>query len=122
VTAHFLDSTWTIQKRIIWFRLLENPHDGLTIANSVFDEINKYGISNKIFSTSLDNASSNDCASAELNNWLPIQHNGQYFKIRYRCHIINLMVKDGLNVCKDVLENTTNYTISNVKKLPSHCH
>ncbi|KAF6154605.1 hypothetical protein GIB67_022340 [Kingdonia uniflora] len=111
VTAHFLDSTWAIQKRIIWFRLLEIPHDGLTIASSVFDAINEYEISNNIFSISLDNVSSNDRASNELSNWLPIQHSGQYFHVRCCCHILNLMVKDGLDVCKDALENVRQTTI-----------
>ncbi|KAF6165252.1 hypothetical protein GIB67_030434 [Kingdonia uniflora] len=52
-----------------------------------------------------DNASSNDRASNKLSNWLPIQHSGQYFHVRCCCHILNLMVKDGLDVCKDALEN-----------------
>ncbi|KAF6161398.1 hypothetical protein GIB67_009277 [Kingdonia uniflora] len=113
------EQAFSFSEKDAFKRLLEIPHDGLTIANSVFEAINEYGISNKIFSTSLDNANSNDRDSAELNNWLPIQHNGQYFKIRCCCHIINLMVKDGLNVCKDVLENvrqTTLYLHSSQKR------
>ncbi|KAF6140720.1 hypothetical protein GIB67_035147 [Kingdonia uniflora] len=119
VTAYFIDSTWTMQKRIICFELLEIPHDGETIAQSIFDIINEYGISSKIFSVSLDNASANDNANTRLMRWLPKAHNGKYFKNRCCCHIINLMVKDGLFVCNDVLENvrqTTLYLHSSQKR------
>lgn len=57
LTAHFIDNEWKLHKRILNFCLIKN-HKGETIDRRI--ELS-WGIS-KIFTLTVDNASSNDTA------------------------------------------------------------
>ncbi|KAK8309740.1 hypothetical protein V6Z12_D02G143500 [Gossypium hirsutum] len=60
ITTHWVDKDWKLQKRIIRFRALFPPYDGLNIADELFLCLSQWGIDKKIFSITLDNASYND--------------------------------------------------------------
>ncbi|KAK8259881.1 hypothetical protein V6Z12_D13G084900 [Gossypium hirsutum] len=96
ITAHWVDKDWKLQKRIIRFRALFPPYDGLNIA----DEL-------KIFSITLDNASYNDVMVSCLKNRFranrAILCDGAFFQVRCCAHILNLIVKAGLELADDVV-------------------
>ena len=62
VTAHYIDASWILQKRIIAFRLMEFPHN----ANNIFQCINgvfrEFDIVDKVFSITFDNHTANTAA------------------------------------------------------------
>lgn len=70
--------------------------------NFYFFLFTTWGVKNKLFSITLDNTSSNTCFVGLLISQLNIRSslicNGEYFHVRCCCHIINLIVQDGLKV------------------------
>ncbi|TYJ42150.1 hypothetical protein E1A91_A03G068800v1 [Gossypium mustelinum] len=95
ITAHWVDKDWKLQKRIIRFRALFLPYDGLNIADELVLCLSQWGIDKKIFSITLDNASYNDvmlfCVMV------------LFFQVRCCAHILNLIVKAGLELADDVV-------------------
>ena len=96
VTASYIDSSWILHKKIIAFRLLEYPHN----ANQIFQCINgvfrEFDIVDKVFSITFDNHTANTAAIDLFQRNLPTPHAGTLFHMRCVCHIINLVVQDGL--------------------------
>ena len=60
LTIHYIDSNWNLNKIIISFKMLESPHMGYNIANLISEELQYWGITDKIFSITLDNATNNE--------------------------------------------------------------
>ncbi|KAB2072822.1 hypothetical protein ES319_A07G043500v1, partial [Gossypium barbadense] len=107
VTAHWVDKDWKLQKRIIRFRALFPPYDGLHIADELVLCLSQWGIDKKIFSITLDNASYNDVMVSCLKNRFranrAILCDGAFFQVRCCAHILNLIVKAGLELADDVV-------------------
>nr|KAJ0219000.1 hypothetical protein LSAT_V11C300104890 [Lactuca sativa] len=68
LTAHYVDSKWVLQKRILNFSEFPPPHTGVAIAEKLSSLIKSWGIERKLFSITLDNASSNDVCVGLLKN------------------------------------------------------
>ncbi|XP_019232412.1 PREDICTED: zinc finger BED domain-containing protein RICESLEEPER 2-like, partial [Nicotiana attenuata] len=98
ITAHWIDSEWNMHKRIINFCPIIN-HKGDDIANGIGRCLREWGI-NKIFTVTVDNASSNDVTVKELSKQLTKMGtnliNGTHLHVRCMAHIMNLVVQDGL--------------------------
>ncbi|KAL2924160.1 Zinc finger BED domain-containing protein RICESLEEPER 2 [Bienertia sinuspersici] len=95
-TAHFIDSEWRLQKLILNFSFLPPPHTGLAMSNHICSLLKEWGIQKKVFSITLDNASSNDCMADFLKSEIDLVCEGAYFHVRCCAHIMNLIVQDGL--------------------------
>ncbi|XP_075501882.1 uncharacterized protein LOC142539962 isoform X2 [Primulina tabacum] len=61
-TAHFIDSNWVLQKRIINFSYMPPPHSGIALCDKINSLFNLWGIQRKVFTITLDNAAANDVA------------------------------------------------------------
>jgi hypothetical protein len=59
VVAHYVNFDWGLEKRLLGLRPIESAHTGSSIAEHVSMVIDDYGISDKFFAITLDNASSN---------------------------------------------------------------
>ena len=63
ITAHFIDDSWILQKRVLSFRTMDFPHTAEIIYHSILNVIKEYNLKNdlenKVFSISFDNASNN---------------------------------------------------------------
>ena len=107
ITAHWVDKDWKLQKRIIRFRALFPSYDGLNIADELVLCLSQWGIDKKIFSITLDNASYNDVMVSCLKNRFhanrAILCDGVFFQVRCCAHILNLIVKAGLELADDVV-------------------
>ncbi|KAM0821597.1 hypothetical protein ACQ4PT_072081 [Festuca glaucescens] len=66
LVAHYIDSDWAMQCRVLNFIELDPPHTGNVIAQAVFECIVDWKIEDKIISITMDNASSNDVAARNL--------------------------------------------------------
>ncbi|XP_056691651.1 zinc finger BED domain-containing protein RICESLEEPER 2-like [Spinacia oleracea] len=98
LTAHFIDNDWKLQKRIINFCPISS-HKGDAIGRPVEDCLNSWGLCDKLFTVTVDNASSNDVACGYLRNMVRRKggiNEGKYLHMRCIAHIINLIVWDGL--------------------------
>ncbi|KAG8491160.1 hypothetical protein CXB51_014319 [Gossypium anomalum] len=112
ITAHWVDKDWKLQKRIIWFKALFPLYNGLNIADELVLCLSQWGIDKKIFSITLDNASYNDVMVSCLKNRFranrAILCDGALFQIRCCAHILNLIVKAGLELANDVVGKIRN--------------
>ncbi|MFQ6638880.1 hypothetical protein Gotur_014693, partial [Gossypium turneri] len=99
---------WKLQKRTLRFRALFPPYDGLNIANELVLCLSQWGMDKKIFSITLDNASYNDVMVSCLKNRFcanrAILCDGAFFQIRCCAHILNLIVKAGLELANNVVD------------------
>ncbi|KAF2314886.1 hypothetical protein GH714_037065 [Hevea brasiliensis] len=104
ITAHFIDNDWKLHKKIINFCPITS-HKGDAIGRAIETCLLEWGL-DKIFTITVDNASSNDIAISylkkKLANWGVTVSNSDYLHMRCMAHIVNLVVMDGL---KDVGES-----------------
>ncbi|CAL2264453.1 unnamed protein product [Prunus armeniaca] len=110
VTANFMDNEWNLHKRIINFTKITS-HKGIDICKTLCACLNAWGIV-KLFSITVDNAWANDRAVVYVGNRMKDFNNllldGKYLHLRCACHIINLIVKDGLKELLSSIEGITN--------------
>jgi hypothetical protein len=119
VVCHYVNSDWELQKRVVGFRLIDVKHSGENIAERIAGVVEEFGVVDKIFAVTLDNASSNVKAMETLapvfSGYLgsypaptPSDPNRvKYLLVHQRCacHIINLIVKSGLKRLKPFIED-----------------
>ena len=71
----------------------------------------EWGLDKKVFSITLDNATNNDSMQRNLKEKLQmisgsgLLRDGKFLHIRCCAHILNLIVKEGLELAKDLLHN-----------------
>jgi hypothetical protein len=105
VVAHFVNNDWKLEKRIICFRLIDNVHSGENIAEKISQVVADFGLTNKIFSITLDNAGANSRAMDILTPLFSTYAESFLLHQRCACHIINLIVKSGLKRLSRYLED-----------------
>ncbi|KAL4554094.1 hypothetical protein LXL04_037284 [Taraxacum kok-saghyz] len=92
VTCHFIDTEWKLQKRILNFQHMPPPHNGVCLTEKISSLLSDWGIEKKLFTITLDNASSNDTffnlLKGQLSNEGALRSNGDYFHIRCCAHYI----------------------------------
>ena len=87
VTCHFIDFNWVLQKRVLSFCIIPPPHSGVVIAAALRSCFEDWGISDKVFSITLDNASANTTATKilrdefELRGVFPSGYGGCLFHV-----------------------------------------
>jgi hypothetical protein len=127
VVAHYVNSDWQLEKRVIGFRLIDESHSSDNIVERVYDVLDKYGLIAKVFSVTLDSASSNNKAiqalAHELSSYVGTIDSdfagtigslqpkfsgyvGTLFLHQHcACHIINLIVRSVFDVIKHYLDH-----------------
>ena len=55
VVAHFVNSDWLLEKRMLGMRLIDVSHNGDNIAERVHAVLEEYGLTEKVISVTLDN-------------------------------------------------------------------
>jgi hypothetical protein len=109
LTCHYIDDNWVLRKRIINFTPLPSPHTGQHISQAIYEKLVLWNLDKKVFCLVLDNAASNDAAIREMlgktqfRKQLPVD--GNIFHQRCGCHILNLIVQDGLDVMAHEIES-----------------
>ncbi|KAK9195172.1 hypothetical protein WN943_003291 [Citrus x changshan-huyou] len=66
LTAHFIDKGWNLQKKVLNFCEMPTPHTGVALAEKILSLLCEWGIEKRIFSLTVDNASSNDVFAAKV--------------------------------------------------------
>ena len=95
VTAHFIAEDFVMHKRVVNFREVDT-HKAEDMAQELLICINEWGMKN-VMTMTVDNAKTNDAAINIIVKELPgIYENGKHFHIRCMAHIINIIVKMGL--------------------------
>jgi hypothetical protein len=119
LTAHFIDHDWKMHKRILNFCPIVD-HKGLTIGKKIEKCLEEWLIG-KVFTVTVDNASSNDVAITYLKNtisdWNSHPLKGEYMHVRCCAHILNLVVQDGLKDYHSSIRKIRN-AVNYVRKSP----
>ncbi|KAL8126002.1 hypothetical protein AgCh_013336 [Apium graveolens] len=108
VTCHYIDDAWVLHKRIIAFCVVPYPHHGVNLSEWLKERILEWNIDNKLSSVVVDNASNNLGMLSGIKTWLngkkALVHNGDMFHMRCVPHILNLIVKSGLELLDQLIE------------------
>jgi hypothetical protein len=109
ITVHWIDDDWQMQKRIVKFMHVKGNHSGKKLGNEFCKSLMHWNLEKKVFSLTLDNASSNDKCVEEvvptLDKKSPLVCDGLFFHMRCLCHILNLVAQDGLKVISSSVRN-----------------
>ncbi|KAL2933812.1 putative AC transposase [Bienertia sinuspersici] len=94
VIAHCIDDDWLIQKRIICFEAMEEAHNGFNIKIRIFNCCKNFHLVDKLYSISLDNATSNTKAMEFLKKdpSIKLLLSDSLMHVRCCAHILNLGV------------------------------
>ncbi|KAG5552225.1 hypothetical protein RHGRI_010340 [Rhododendron griersonianum] len=107
ITAHFVDDSWNLQSRILRFVYVPCPHTAQVLCDALMDTLLDWNIDRKLSTITVDNCSTNDAmVSLLLEKFDPncLWWSGSLFHVRCAAHILNLIVKDGLEVIKEAIE------------------
>ena len=66
VVVHFVSADWELKKRVIGLRLIHCSHTGVNIVEHAEVFVHEFGLKDKIFDVTVDNASSNARAMSKL--------------------------------------------------------
>ncbi|KAL8554728.1 hypothetical protein ACS0TY_002790 [Phlomoides rotata] len=108
ITAHFIDETWKLRSRIIRFIYVPCPHTAEVLCDVLVDCLMDCYIDRKLSTLTLDNCTTNDVMINLILNKLDNQSlwlEGSLLHMRCCAHILNLIVRDGLDVIGDGIEN-----------------
>jgi hypothetical protein len=99
-----------MQKRIVNFVHVKGHHTGTKLSETFTELKVKWYIDKIFFALTLDNASSNEVAVKDIisdikANGSSLICDGLFFHVRCACHILNLVVRDGLSVITPTIEN-----------------
>ena len=104
VTCHWIDASWKLQDALLEFKHVPGHHTGETLANEVFEIIERFGITEKLFCITMDNASNNGKMMRLLSHrlkeeknidWDPKEHH-----IACLNHVISLSVEEFMKAIK----------------------
>ena len=102
VVAHYMDGDWNFQKHIIGFPLLDVAHNDRNISDWVLNILVNFDIHKCIIAITLVNAFTNNIV-IELMHPSVSGFYEELFHIRCTCHIMNLVVKEGLDLIHEVI-------------------
>uniref|UniRef100_A0A803N0A9 BED-type domain-containing protein n=1 Tax=Chenopodium quinoa TaxID=63459 RepID=A0A803N0A9_CHEQI len=113
VTSHFVDDSWKLRKKILRFRALAPPYDGVSIANEICMFLCQWKLDDRILSITVDNATYNDAMISCLKRRL-VPRGGlscgeTLFHVRCCAHIINLIVQKGLTCISGILDKIRSF-------------
>ncbi|CAO2176026.1 unnamed protein product [Urochloa humidicola] len=103
VVAHYVNVDWQLEKRIIGMRLIDVSHNADNILDRISTVVAEFGLVDKIFAVTLDNAAANKKAIEKLTPLISGYVGSLCMHQRCACHIVNLIVKAGLEVFKPFL-------------------
>ncbi|KAK9689502.1 hypothetical protein RND81_09G063400 [Saponaria officinalis] len=101
VMTHFIDDEWKLRSRILRFAYVPCPHTKEVLAKVLLDTLFEYGLETKISSVVVDNCTTNDAMMEILGRKFDSTSlilGGDFLHMRCSAHILNLIVKDGLEV------------------------
>ncbi|KAH1228970.1 Zinc finger BED domain-containing protein RICESLEEPER 2 [Glycine max] len=108
ITTHYVDGCWNLQSQILRFIYFPAPHTSDRLCNVLTDSLMDWNIDTKLSTITLDNCTTNDAMIDKIKDKLHLGsflRDGSLLHMRCCAHILNLIVKDGLEVVKEGVEN-----------------
>ncbi|XP_042380427.1 zinc finger BED domain-containing protein RICESLEEPER 2-like [Zingiber officinale] len=114
ITSHFIDVSWKLQSRLVRFIYVPCPHTAEVLANALVDCLLDWNLDRKLSTLTVDNCTTNDAMIELILDKLPPSSlilEGKLFHMRCCAHILNLVVRDGLELISDSIE-TIRYSVA----------
>src|SRR5438034_464610 len=104
ITLHWIDNEWKMHCILLNLIPFHERHTGITLANTVYTTINDFGLGEKIIAIITDNASNMNVFGQKFTQLLSNNHGNVLFRrIRCAAHILNLVVRDGLDAVRKLI-------------------
>ncbi|CAA0833573.1 Unknown protein [Striga hermonthica] len=96
VTCHWIDDSWSIQRRLLGFRLLQGAHTAENICRTVLSVLAEYDLLGKIFSILFECVGSNVASIEDLKPTFESLVGCRAFPFVDVCRVLSLCARDGL--------------------------
>jgi len=107
--AHYVNKNWKLCAKILNFCHYPPPHIGFELSKKINGFLHDCEIEKRIFSLTLDNASTNYVLIRTLKSEFLLQNSlvciGEFLHIRCCAHILNLIVQEELKALGDSLDH-----------------
>ncbi|CAN1815408.1 Putative AC transposase [Linum perenne] len=123
VTAHYIDNGWCLRSQLLRFIYVPAPHTSDRLAKYLVECLMDWNVDSKVSTITLDNCSTNDKMIESIKKKLALSlliKDGSLLHMRCFAHILNLIVKDGIDVVKDGIDKireSVSYWIATPKRL-----
>ncbi|RVW95114.1 Zinc finger BED domain-containing protein RICESLEEPER 2 [Vitis vinifera] len=108
IIVHYIDESWLLHHHIIRFVYVPPPHTKEVLSDALMDFLLDWNMDRKVSTVTVDNCSSNDGMINILVDKLSLSDslllNGKIFHMRCATHVLNLIVKEGLDVIEVEIE------------------
>ncbi|KAF7825776.1 zinc finger BED domain-containing protein RICESLEEPER 2-like [Senna tora] len=112
ITAHWIDKDWKKQKRIIYFKAIELPFSGNSLADEVAMCLSEWKIDEKVCSITLDSSTNNDgmatCLKLKSSIHKGLFRDGMFFQVRCCRDILNCIVQAALEKVDNIVTKIRN--------------
>ncbi|KAL0313343.1 UNVERIFIED_CONTAM: hypothetical protein Sradi_5733600 [Sesamum radiatum] len=107
VTAHFIDDNWILQNCTWRFAYVPAPHTAEVLADMLVEALMDWNVDRKVSTITVNNCTTNDVMINHLLDKLPTNEmplDGKVLHMRCCAHILNLIVKDGMDIIGSSIE------------------
>ncbi|WKA12252.1 hypothetical protein VitviT2T_029663 [Vitis vinifera] len=108
ITVHYIDESWLLHHHIVRFVYVPPPHTKEVLSDVLMDFLLDWNMDRKVSTVTVDNCSSNDGMINILVEKLSLSDslllNGKIFHMQCAAHVLNLIVKEGLDVIEVEIE------------------
>ncbi|CAN0859256.1 Zinc finger BED domain-containing protein RICESLEEPER 2 [Linum grandiflorum] len=114
ITGHCNDNPWNLQNHLLIFAYVPAPHTAKRLASVLVDCLMDWNLDSKVSTITLDNCSTNDAMIDKIKKSLvpsDLIQEGGLLHVRCSAHVLNLIVKDGLEVVKEGIKNIRNSVV-----------
>lgn len=96
ITTHWIDVDWNLKSTLLNFVRFPAPHDGISVKNILVDELECWGLSQKLMAVTTDNGSEMLLGTELLQKKLGTSE----IHVRCMAHVVNLAVKVSFEMIK----------------------
>ncbi|CAN0905968.1 Zinc finger BED domain-containing protein RICESLEEPER 2 [Linum grandiflorum] len=107
IIDHYIDNHDILRGHLLSFPYVPAPHSSEKLATVLHDCLMSWNVDCKLSTITLDNCSTNDALIDKIKRKLVLSDlllNGSLLQMRCSAHILNLIVKDGLDILKGGIE------------------
>ncbi|CAN1192979.1 Putative AC9 transposase [Linum perenne] len=104
VTAHYIDNAWNLRSYLLRFVYVPAPHTAERLASRLSLCLLNWNVDSKFSTITLENCTTNDALIEFVKKKLVLTDlikDGTLVHMRCSANVLNLIVKDGLDVIKD---------------------
>ncbi|CAN0883899.1 Zinc finger BED domain-containing protein RICESLEEPER 2 [Linum grandiflorum] len=107
ITGHYIDNGGKLRNHLLSFPYVPAPHTSVKLATVLRECLMDWNVDSKLSTITLDNCSTNDALIEKIKRKLGLSDlimHGSLVHMRCSAHVLNLIVKDGLDIIKEGID------------------